>query len=726
VAVSQDRGPEHAGEDSAASVVEAIERLERRVGQLAQQLNAGPNAETDRRLAELLRRFSRLEDEVARNAAQVTDLNHPAAGSEHSGGSASEELDQIVRQLASEVTAVRSGVAKLSEQVHADTAGRLDRILEALDTVQAGVDASAVAPALAAVPVQIEALGATAGEIRMRLDIVEELADRIADVRTALASDVAGIGATLTSVAESQTHVVTSVAEVNHNVAALSSSLAGLGGLGPDLAQRLTNLGSQLDVIDQRVSETAGAVAGSLRAELVGARLALRAAVAEQAAAIETSALARDQELRSALAEELTRQIAAVARAADEVAASAREATSEARRDDADARRAEAAARAQLEASSAAHQAALEQIGQQLEQLATDDRLSVVTATLSEGQSALRAGLRALADRLESLVLAEPASPAEVAEALTEVLPETLAQLIASARSDADDAQMAAVDIIRQDLIALATTMKSVSDATARTLADEAGRLASAAADAAERAATAAEQAAEATQGTAAEVVRVVSTALTHASGLAASAKEDHGAVAEQASAAAERASTAAEQAVEAMAALTQRWTAIPSAPSSDELRRIVGEVVSQALAETLTSTLADAVAGAIAGLAPPPPPPPAPADPADIAATIAPVLTAAIAGEVASALAHPPTPAPISGLAELGERLDRDLDIVSERIEALAEIIERSLRVYASIDTRERVATDVADRLGRLREAAAGVGDAVRAEAQRRRKRGP
>jgi hypothetical protein len=70
-----------------------------------------------------------------------------------------------------------------------------------------------------------------------------------------------------------------------------------------------------------------------------------------------------------------------------------------------------------------------------------------------------------------------------------------------------------------------------------------------------------------------------------------------------------------------------------------------------------------------------------------------------------------------------LEQDLDADLDLLSQRIEALADIVGRSLEVRDD-GSRDGVATDVSDRLGRLRDAAAGVSDAVRAEAQRRRDR--
>jgi hypothetical protein len=96
-----------------------------------------------------------------------------------------------------------------------------------------------------------------------------------------------------------------------------------------------------------------------------------------------------------------------------------------------------------------------------------------------------------------------------------------------------------------------------------------------------------------------------------------------------------------------------------------------------------------------------------------------------------------------IEALQRLGQRLEGQLTALAGTLEpaltALADLTRRVevlndavTGVRARLDdqderwSRERVAADVSDRLSKLRDAAAGVGDAVRTEAQRRRGRRP
>jgi hypothetical protein len=82
-----------------------------------------------------------------------------------------------------------------------------------------------------------------------------------------------------------------------------------------------------------------------------------------------------------------------------------------------------------------------------------------------------------------------------------------------------------------------------------------------------------------------------------------------------------------------------------------------------------------------------------------------------------------------------LGGQIDRDLDEIGQRIATLASVVEQSLSLREAVgepSTRPasaatpRPAAETADRLARLRDAAASVSEAVRAEAQRRRARRP
>jgi hypothetical protein len=75
----------------------------------------------------------------------------------------------------------------------------------------------------------------------------------------------------------------------------------------------------------------------------------------------------------------------------------------------------------------------------------------------------------------------------------------------------------------------------------------------------------------------------------------------------------------------------------------------------------------------------------------------------------------------------ELARRLDADLDGLGDRVEALATIIGAALEAQSGAGgvggaDRDRTPSDVGDQLARLRDAALGVGQAVRAEARRRR----
>ena len=79
------------------------------------------------------------------------------------------------------------------------------------------------------------------------------------------------------------------------------------------------------------------------------------------------------------------------------------------------------------------------------------------------------------------------------------------------------------------------------------------------------------------------------------------------------------------------------------------------------------------------------------------------------------------------TGIGVQLERMNGMLDLTSERLEAIATSLTTFVDLYSqSLEshTRERVAAQLGDRLVQLRDAAAGLGDAVRGSQQRRRAR--
>jgi chromosome segregation ATPase len=181
---------------------------------------------TDHGLGELLGRFAILEEKAARTADQVADLGRQAG--QGAGGSA---------ELRSELDALRNSVGRLTEVTQSGE--HLDEVVALLAGIQDRLDRPDPTGALGAVPQQVEMLGATASDIRMRLDGLEGLTDAVA-LLEALHSGQAERDKQLGAERESIAGLVKGLADkVAATTAATTASIAAQASLSAELTQKL-------------------------------------------------------------------------------------------------------------------------------------------------------------------------------------------------------------------------------------------------------------------------------------------------------------------------------------------------------------------------------------------------------------------------------------------------------------------------------------------------------